>query len=273
MLQQGYELRQCVQCQHRFCAVAKVVQEHIADVYGDDYFSGGGAGYSDYFAEQETLRARGRGFAQLLAKHGTAPGEMLDVGAAAGFLMQGWADEKWKVHGIEPNAGMAQYGRSKLGLDVRCGDFDSSDFSDLAALDCVAMIQVLPHLLSPAKSISRAAKLLKPGGALLLETWDCQSLAARLLGKAWHEYSPPSVLHWFSIASLRHLAESHGFKYTAHGRTIRWISGRHAKSLLRHLSSKSLAGKVASAAATLVPDALSLPYPGDDLFWMMLQKS
>ena len=41
----------------------------VAEIYDDSYFSGGGAGYSDYLAEGEMLKQRGRMYA------GTKPGK------------------------------------------------------------------------------------------------------------------------------------------------------------------------------------------------------
>ena len=63
-------------------------------VYRDDYFNGGGAGYSDYASEAEMLRGRGRDYGFKLARH-ARPGRMLDVGAAAGFILQGFVDQGW----------------------------------------------------------------------------------------------------------------------------------------------------------------------------------
>jgi len=56
-------------------------------------------------------------------------------------------------------------------------------------------------------------------------------------------------------------------------RSFRWINAGHAKSLLRHISKSSTFGRIASIAATPIPSFLSLPYPGDDLFWSVFRKT
>jgi hypothetical protein len=43
------------------------------------------------------------------------------------------------------------------------------------------------------------------GRAWIIETWNRDDWVARLLGRHWHEYSPPSVLHWFNPDGLRRL--------------------------------------------------------------------
>ena len=98
----------------------------------------------------------------------------------------------------------------------------------------------------------------------MIETWNARSLTARIFGRRWHEYSPPSVLRIFTRRSLRELCLSVGFEEIATGRPRKWISGRHAASLLAHKGYGKL--------ARLVPTGALLPYPSEDLFWMILRK-
>jgi len=78
----------------------------VARIYDDDYFQGGKAGYPDYLAEADLLRCHGRWYGRLLAKY-MQPGRVLDIGAAAGFILQGFQDCGWKGNGVEPNQRMA----------------------------------------------------------------------------------------------------------------------------------------------------------------------
>ena len=82
----GHEILGCEGCGHRFAAIAPS-EGHVARTYGDDYFSGGGAGYDDYPSEAERLRERGAAYVRLVRAH-LSPGTVLDVGAAAGFLLE-----------------------------------------------------------------------------------------------------------------------------------------------------------------------------------------
>jgi len=65
--------------------------------------------------------------------------------------------------------------------------------------DAVSMIQVLPHFIDPKRAMAVVANVLKPGGLLLVETWNRDSWTARMFGKNWHEYSPPACC----IGSIR----------------------------------------------------------------------
>ena len=71
-----------------------------------------------------------------------------------------------------------------------------------------------------------------PGGVWVIETWDRESVVARLLGRRWHEINPPSVLHWFSRRSLDALLASLGFERVARGRPRKTIGADHVRALL-----------------------------------------
>ena len=203
----SYWIRRCDGCGHRFAEI-EAGPPHVAEVYQDEYFFGGGAGYRDYLAEGTLLRERGQHYARLVRPY-AARGTVLDVGAAAGFLLKGFEDCGWKGRGIEPNARMAAHARSTLGVAVDVGTLEGLD--EASRYDLITMIQVVPHLFDVRGALAAAAKATNEGGFWLIETWNRESLTARLFGQHWHEYSPPSVLHWFSRVGLARLAGEFGF--------------------------------------------------------------
>jgi SAM-dependent methyltransferase len=262
-------IRRCPRCGHHFAEIVGDLN-HVHRTYADEYFHGGGAGYPDYLAEGELLRARGRRYAERIAGHVT-PGTILDVGAAAGFFLKGFEDRGWTGLGLEPNPRMAAYGRTELGLAIQAGALE--DYSPAATVDLVSMIQVVPHFYDLRRAFQVAAAATRPGGWWLIESWDRDSYAARVFGRNWHEYSPPSVLSWFSKRGLVEFAGHFGFHEVASGRAVKWISGAHVKSLVAHAGGSSRWGRAAARAARLVPNGLAVPYPGDDLFWILLQRA
>jgi SAM-dependent methyltransferase len=264
----NYAIQQCSKCGHQFIAL-DAAAGHVERTYADDYFTGGGAGYSDYLSEERLLIARGRWYARRMSRF-ARPGEVLDVGAAAGFALRGFEEEGWQCHGVEPNPAMAQYASDRFGFPVAGAAFETWETE--RAFDLVTMLQVLPHFVDPRAALGRAAALLRPGGHLLIETWNRSSWTARLFGKNWHEYSPPSVLHWFSIAGLTRLARETGLTPRAQGRPSKWIDVGHAKSLLRTKARESLVYRAALGIAQIIPDRVALPYPSEDLFWILLQR-
>lgn len=265
----GYPIRDCTTCGHRFAAFHPPA-DHAANVYGDDYFTAGGAGYSDYLAGEELLRAHGRRYADRVRGCVRRPGRVLDVGSAAGFILAGFADRGWVGEGVEPNARMAAHARERYGLPVHTGTLE--DFDSPGPFDLVNFIQVVAHFPDPMAAFRAADRVTRPGGYWLFETWDCGSQAARWWGARWHEYTPPGVLHWFTPPTLRRAVGRFGYRPVAGGRLLKWIGAGHAKSLLDHTLRGSRFGRLVRAAASLVPDRVALPYPADDLFWAVFRK-
>lgn len=269
----GYAILQCPKCQHQFVDIDIDAVSHVQTVYDDTYFHGGGAGYPNYLDEAKLLREHGKRYAKLIHKY-MDTGSMLDIGASAGFILQGFQDFGWQGEGIEPNAQMVDYACRNLGLSVRVGSLENIEVNDYSdRYDLVSMIQVIPHFFDLKKALSNADKLTNPNGYWLIETWNRNSFTAKLFGKNWHEYSPPSVLHWFSPQDLEELAAQYGFYKVALGRPEKWINGAHVKSLLRYKIEKSRFGSFFSKLLEIIPDHLAIPYPAEDLFWILFQKA
>jgi 2-polyprenyl-3-methyl-5-hydroxy-6-metoxy-1,4-benzoquinol methylase len=259
-------IRDCVSCSHRFTEI-QTDKNHVEKIYDDSYFNGGGAGYTNYLEESEILRQRGNWYGKLLSKY-TKKGKVLDVGSAAGFILKGMEESGWEGVGIEPNESMAKYGREKLSLDIRKTSVEK--YSTDEKFDRVTMIQVMAHFVEPKDVFSHISNTLKANGHLLIETWNRRSLSEKIFGTKWHEYSPPSVLQFFSDEGIEQLAKTQGFERVAIGRPSKWISGSHAKSLIAYkFGEKSIVTKMLK----LVPDRLSFPYPAEDLFWVLYKKT
>jgi SAM-dependent methyltransferase len=264
----SYWVCDCVTCSHRFCEMTPD-DDHLSQVYGDAYFTEGGAGYADYLAEADLLIAHGRRYGQMLKRH-MQPGRVLDVGAAAGFILKGLTEEGWSGDGVEPNPRMAAHARQTYSLNVQPGSLESVQAD--GEYDLVSMVQVVAHFYDLQRAFAAANRALKPGGYCLIETWDKDSLPAKMLGENWHEYSPPSVLHWFARPTLTHLAGKHGLQPVAHGRPQKWLKGHHAKSLVRYkLETTPL--KFTAPLLNVVPDELPIPYPTLDIFWVLFRKA
>lgn len=257
----GYAICDCVTCSHRFADIV-ADERHVAANYDDTYFNGGGAGYANYSSEAAMLTQRGRMYAKKV--HGFCkPARVLDVGAAAGYILKGFVDSGWNGVGLEPNASMVKIGRDQLSLDLRESSLES--FSTNERFDLVSMIQVAAHFYDPNTAFDKTSELLKAGGLLLIETWDRDSLSARILGRHWHEYSPPSVLQYFSKNGLRNYLDRLGFEQIAGGRPSKKISGGHVRSLLRYRLGDSFLLKA-------IPERINFPYPSEDLFWALFRK-
>ncbi len=245
-------------------------ESHIANTYTNNYFFGGGAGYPNYFDEKQILIQHGHRYANILGNFIPKKGNVLDVGCAAGFILKGLIAGGWKGHGIEPNAKMAEYARSRLGLDVTNGVIES--YRAKKKHDLVCLIQVIAHIIDPHKTLEVIRNLLTQESCVLVETWDSRSWTAKFFGKHWHEYSPPSVLHWFSRDSLDYLFNRNKFKRIATGRPFKKISLKHASSLIAYKIKDLPCASHAEKILKRIFHKSTIPYPAEDLFWALYKK-
>lgn len=215
------------------------------------------------------LRQCGVRYSEILERCSPTGKRILGIGCAAGFILDGFRSKGWSCKGIEPNEAMGEYARGILGLDVETSSLELSQIQE--TFDVVEMIQVIAHITSPQKSFERVSQWLNPKGLLLVETWNYQSWTAKLCGQKWHEYSPPTVVQWFTPTTLSRLAADHGLELVASGRPSKWIEAGHAKSILHYKYSSKLARRLLSPLAC-IPNRLAVPYPADDLFWAIYRK-
>jgi len=264
----GLDIAECKECTHQFTDM-EASPQCIKEIYSDDYFFNGGAGYEDYTLEKEMLIRRGEYYAKKIRPFITS-GDMMDVGAAAGFILKGFQNKGWDGIGIEPNASLVAFGKKDLGLKLIQGTLETVEVDD--KFDLISIIQVIAHLYDLETALDRLDNFLKPGGFVLIETWNKDSLTARIFGSAWHEYSPPSTLNYFSKRTLDILMNQGGLSLVASGTPKKSIHSKHAKSLIKHKLGESKALMWMMPLTNLIPGNVVLPYPSEDLFWALYKK-
>lgn len=268
-IKNGFHILICLNCNHVFTDF-KPTENEVQEIYSDAYFYNGGTGYDDYTLEKDMLIKRGAYYAGKMKKFINS-GKVLDVGAAAGFILKGFENSGWQGTGIEPNCSMAEYGKNKVGVNIKQGTIESVELE--GKFDLAIMIQVIAHIYDLHNSIKRIFNFLKSSGYVLIETWNKDSLTAKVFGKNWHEYSPPWSLNFFSRKTLNLLMLQHGFSKVAEGTPQKSIHSKHAKSLIKHKMLESKGLKWFSGITSLIPGNMILPYPSEDLFWALYKKN
>lgn len=265
----GIPILNCNDCDHRFAKIENI-NGHVSAVYSDSYFYDGNDGYPNYLEEENILRSSGKRYARIISRF-TKPGEMLDVGSAAGFILSGFREAGWNCEGIEPNDTMAGFGRNHLSLNISTGSFEQ--FKSRKKYDLITLIQVIGHFYNLNKAILNVSEYLKPGGLALIESWNRNSLYARVMGRNWPEYSPPSVLHYFSDTTLTKLMNSVGLHLIGKGHPIKQINLKHAASLIESKLPESHLKRKLFSCFSGVAGKLPLLYPFLDLKWYLFQKA
>ena len=195
-------LRRCVACDF-----VQLTGDVDPALYRDAYFAAYAGG--DYLEHEAQRRRESRLRLELLARVCPPPATLLEVGAAAGFLLDEARRLGYRGTGIEPNAAMAAHGRDVLGLDLRTGTLEEAALAP-GSFDAACAFHVVEHLAAPVEAVRAIAAALRPGGALLVEVPNLASAAARRRGAAWPPLDLPYHLGHHGPRSMRALLERAG---------------------------------------------------------------
>ncbi len=120
---------------------------------------------------------------QLIGRYGALQGmTCLDIGAGAGDFAALLGAAGARVRGIEPSRIRRIFARRRFGLEVHAETIEElcrrDDFA--GRFDIVTLWDVIEHVNFPAETLRGAAKVLKPGGLLFLDTPSRDALSYRL---------------------------------------------------------------------------------------------
>jgi SAM-dependent methyltransferase len=209
----GFDMVAC-----RACGCLYVGQDAAAidfdALYGQDYYTGGhDQVFSDYVGQAAARRAHARRklwMLRHLPPRVPRRGRLLDVGCAAGFFLAE-AQPHYEVQGVELSAWSSAWAREQLGLPVFTGTLQQAALP-ADHFDLITLWDVIEHVPDPVPLLAEAARVLKPGGQLVLTTGDWGSAYAQRHGRDWHLMTPPWHLTMFSRATLTKAAERAGLK-------------------------------------------------------------
>lgn len=158
------------------------------------------------------------------------PGRLLEIGCGTGDVLAYWKSNGWDCKGIEPSGEAARIARERYGLDVMNKRFENCTLQE-NHYDVILLDNVLEHLPEPFEVIHRCKDLLTPGGALVIEVPNVDSIGFRIFGRYWSDLDVPRHLYHFSPSVLRRETEKRGFRfdditYTGHPISLRYSLNR-----------------------------------------------
>jgi 2-polyprenyl-3-methyl-5-hydroxy-6-metoxy-1,4-benzoquinol methylase len=131
-------------------------------------------------------------------------GRVLDVGCATGIFLHEMQLAGWQATGVEPNVEAAAYARQRFGLEVFEGMLDGVPFPK-ASFDVVTFWDVLEHTYSAVDDLTKVARLIRPGGLLVITVPNWDSFDRKLLGRFWIGFDCPRHLYVFTRSTFKSL--------------------------------------------------------------------
>ena len=142
---------------------------------------------------------------------GTGPGRILDIGCGKGHLLHAFQSRGWAATGVELSEATAQLGRDMFGLTIHAGPLDAHALPG-DSFEVAVLWHVLEHMPEPDALLGEVARLLVPGGLLLVSVPDLGSPEARATGPAWFHLDVPRHLIQFTRQQLRAALARAGFE-------------------------------------------------------------
>jgi SAM-dependent methyltransferase len=136
-------------------------------------------------------------------------GRLLDVGCGSGRFLATAEAIGWKAEGVEISGSAARSARDRCGATVHLGRVDRLELPG-GAYAAVTFWHSLEHMEDQREAIRAAARVLAPGGRLIVAVPDFGSVEARLFGPRWALFDVPRHVVFFTRRTLVRLVEDAG---------------------------------------------------------------
>ena len=183
----------------------------MARYYPAAYY--GGAGGARFPSLMERLQdwLYGMRARQVEALAGRRAGRVLDIGCGRGHLLARFRRRGWEVFGTELTETAAAFARDVHHLPVQVGTMDEVRFP-AGHFDAVVLWHVLEHVPVPVRTLAAAARVLRPGGILMVAVPNAASPEARSCRGKWFHLDVPRHQAHFTWSTLRQALAQAGLR-------------------------------------------------------------
>lgn len=174
--------------------------------------SANGAGYEAYRDERAYREAKGETLLRrVFERRNTRPRSLVEIGSGFGFTLSAGRRLGLLVQGVDVNPAAADGARAVTGVDTFVGT--SGEFLEAhpgRRFDVVLYQFVLEHLADLRAELSRAARLLAPGGLLVGVVPSAEAKELEVFRSRYRSLREDH-LHLFSSRSLARVLDDAGF--------------------------------------------------------------
>ena len=136
-------------------------------------------------------------------------GAHLDVGCGTGEFLNACKKSGFSTFGIEPSSTARKQAIENFGLKVK-KNTDLKQF-EKSSFDSISMWHVLEHVEKLDETVFQLARIVKPGGAIVVAVPNHKSWDADYYKEHWAAWDVPIHLWHFSERTIETLFSKHGF--------------------------------------------------------------
>lgn len=152
-------------------------------------------------------------YGSILRDHGVQDVEMADIGCGRGGFVNWLAESGWRGRcwGVDIDTrSLCTQASLPTNVSFRNGNVFHLPFPD-TSLDLVTSFHVLEHLRDLKSTLAEAARVLRPGGCILIEVPDAERYASQPVGTAFW-FSIREHINHFTARALRSALNACGFR-------------------------------------------------------------
>ncbi|MBI4964862.1 MAG: class I SAM-dependent methyltransferase [Desulfomonile tiedjei] len=135
---------------------------------------------------------------------------ILEIGAGRGWFLSEASKAGWETWAVEINNEAVEHLRAK-GIAQILVEPAEEFHAEPESVDAVRIWDVIEHLPSPKKAMTRIYSVLRPSGLLRLSTTNFASLSRWVNGPEWVYLNGADHIFLFEPATITHLLEKTGF--------------------------------------------------------------
>ena len=203
-----YLVYSCQECGVKFL-LPQPTDAFLRDLYSKSYYDAWGI--EEYSGSVRDMKLSTFDLRLNLIKKYKKQGNILDVGCATGFFLEGASAAGFTPFGVEISDYSFNIAKEKFGEEALFqGILEDCPFAE-RSFDVITMSDLLEHVRNPHTVMEKVRALLKDDGIVMIMTPDTDSLTHWIMREKWVHYKIEH-LFYFNKESIRLLADRHDFQ-------------------------------------------------------------